>query len=279
MTQQNLAKRALRYVDRHLRAWTIPEARSLWRLRRLIGGMPRHRPGHVKVNGWDLGFVDAASCISAFDYIVLRKWLDFIPRTCRPRILDCGANIGISVLHYKRLFPEARITAFEPDPQICEVLRRNLRINGASDVEVIEAALWDSEGELEFACDGADGGHLNDVVGSDKNTLVRTQLLSGYLNEPIDLVKMDIEGAEGRVILEAGRCLHNVASISLEYHVVADRPQDLDSLLSTLSKSGFRYYVNSFGDWHSLTSGHAAPGLPFEQLLMISAKHNWKRDG
>ncbi len=58
-----------------------------------------------------------------------------------PLILDCGSNIGISILYFKHVYPAARIVAFEPDPTIVPYLRDNLERNGFTDVKIIEAAL------------------------------------------------------------------------------------------------------------------------------------------
>ncbi|MCL5959985.1 MAG: FkbM family methyltransferase, partial [Chloroflexi bacterium] len=194
--------RVHRYLGRRLHEWQRPQARALRQLRHSIGHLPRRQHGIVQVWGWNLEFVDAASCISAFDYIVVRGWNDFTPGTTRPRILDCGANIGISVLHYKRLWPEAEIVAFEADPAICEVLGRNLRRNSASDVEIVQAALWDTEGEVTFQPDGTDAGRVLTGVGGAVGIRVKTQRLADYLEQPVDLVKMDIEGAETRVLAD-----------------------------------------------------------------------------
>lgn len=222
--------------------------------------------------GWNLEFVDAASCISAFDYIVVRGWNDFTPGTTRPRILDCGANIGISVLHYKRLWPEAEIVAFEADPAICEVLGRNLRRNSASDVEIVQAALWDTEGEVTFQPDGADAGRVLTGVGGAVGIRVKTQRLADYLEQPVDLVKMDIEGAETRVLADCRLCLPNVRRLIIEFHSLAECPGGLAPLLNTLEECGFYYFVNSGGTWTDFARPHTPYEGWLEQYLMIYAQ-------
>ena len=77
----------------------------------------------------------------------MKETLKFCSTQPTPRILDCGANVGLASLYFKRLYPQARITAYEADPDIYQCLRNNLRRNGASDVETIQAAgvddCWD----------------------------------------------------------------------------------------------------------------------------------------
>jgi len=275
MVQPNLVARGYRYLQRRLREWQRPEARALRQLKRSIGSLPRYQPGRVKVWGWDLEFVDSASCISGFDYIVVRRWNDFETENPQPYILDCGANIGISVLHYKRLFPNATIVAFEPDPQVCTVLRRNLRVNGATDVEVVEAALWDTEGEMPFGADRADGGRLEVSDGSKTLQLVKTQRLVEYLNQPVDLLKMDIEGAEGHVIPDCSDHLQHVKNITIEYHAISGREQDLHKILGTLAENGLRYFINSYGNWITLIRPPVSDALSIQQYVLISATRSW----
>jgi hypothetical protein len=90
-----------------------------------------------------------------------------------PVILDCGANIGMASLYWKRDYPEARITAFEPDPAIADVLRWNLRSAAAEGVTVVGAAVWNSATSLRFIQQGAGGGRLGE--GSARDHRVRDQ--------------------------------------------------------------------------------------------------------
>ncbi len=46
--------------------------------------------------------------------------------TNTPLIIDCGSNIGLSIIYFKRLFPEAKIIGFEPDNEIFKILENNI---------------------------------------------------------------------------------------------------------------------------------------------------------
>ena len=63
-----------------------------------------------------------------------------------PIILDCGSHIGLSIAWFKRRFPEARIIAFEPDPQNFELLQTNIGINGFEGVELLNLAVSSRRG-------------------------------------------------------------------------------------------------------------------------------------
>ena len=67
-------------------------------------------------------------------------------------------HVGLASLFFHRLYPAARITAFEADPALFEMLDANLKANGAAAVETRHAALWTSTGTLTFQCEGSDSG-------------------------------------------------------------------------------------------------------------------------
>ena len=71
-------------------------------------------------------------------------------RRAAPRIVDCGAHIGLSVLYFKRRWPRAQITAFEPSPDTFALLERNVGSNGLADVELVNAAITASGDATSF---------------------------------------------------------------------------------------------------------------------------------
>jgi FkbM family methyltransferase len=226
--------------------------------------------------GWRLDVVDPQMAVSQIDQIVIRRLNDFVTQNEHPVILDCGANIGISVLNYKRKFPGARITAFEPDPSICRVLRGNLERNGAADVEVIEAAVWTGAGEAAFMSTGTDGGRVDlHPPSQPMGALVATVDLREYLNKPIDLLKLDIEGAEYDVVHHVCGTLSNVANLVLECHIDQTTLAQFSKLLHELQSEGFHLSLNTFGTWSDLVRrSHVFPPYS-EQYLALYA---WRPD-
>lgn len=72
--------------------------------------------------------------------------------------------------------------------------------------------------------------------------------ISDYLNEPIDFLKLNIEGEELAVLQEAeasGR-LRNVRELVLEYHGWPKGEQRLGAILELLDRQGFRYLIHDF---------------------------------
>jgi len=158
-------------------------------------------------------------------------------------ILDCGANIGLSIIYFKRLYPDSRIIAFEPDPNIFNVLRGN--VESFKDVELINKAVWTSETTLEFMAEGSDGGRLVNIEQNAKKYQVSTVRLRDYLKEPIDMLKIDVEGAEIALLKDCVNSLHNVKNLFVEYHSFINGKQELNELSDILTNAGFRLYIQS----------------------------------
>jgi FkbM family methyltransferase len=206
---------------------------------------PRFIPTTTDLLGPTIEAVDAASFLWTYHEIFVNRLYEFAPIPPSPCIIDCGANIGLSVLFFKGLSADARVTAFEADPALVPVLERNLRSAGASDVRVEPYALWSSAGMMAFAADGADGGRLADLGGGHGTLRVPTVRLREYLDQPVDLLKIDIEGAETEVLLDCDGALDNVGRLYVEYHSQADRPQTLHVLLALLARNGFRVSIDT----------------------------------
>lgn len=173
--------------------------------------------------------------------------LEFTSESAAPLIYDCGANVGVSVLYFKKLYPDARIKAFEPDPKIFECLQQNISANKVTGVELHNKAVWNSSEGVQFASEGADGGSI--YFEGRKTTLPSVRLkdiLSG--EKYIDLLKIDIEGAELEVLKDCDTELKKVRFLFVEYHSWLNQEQKLDELLAILRRNGFRYYIHDIGE-------------------------------
>ena len=104
------------------------EAKELRRIKRI----PRYKKGTTKIFGFDFTFVDSASFIGQYEEIFKKQSYKFIPINDQPIIIDCGSNIGVSILYYFRQYPKAKIIAFEPDKNIFQVLKKNIEKAGDS---------------------------------------------------------------------------------------------------------------------------------------------------
>lgn len=229
-----------------------------WVWRRLLN-RERYTPGHFRLTfrGRQIHYVDAASCASAGAAIFDHHIYGFHSESPAPRIIDCGANIGLAVLYWKMHFPQARITAFEPDANVFRTLQRNVREWNFEDVELLQAAVSDRAGQAAFVSEGADAGHLQATTGTpqdasrDLSNLVNTVPLDDYLDAPVSLLKIDIEGAEADVLVSVADRLASVERIFVEWHSYAGQAQRLHELLGILVDSGFRIHCQP--EFHSPT--------------------------
>jgi FkbM family methyltransferase len=192
-------------------------------------------------------FPDAASFLFIYDEIFVKKVYEFQADTEGPYIIDAGANIGMSVIYFKQLYPHAEVVAFEPDKSIAKYLHQNIASFGLSDVTVVEKALWHEETTLQFFSDGSDGGRIATDADHGEIISIPTIRLRNYLNRTVDLLKIDIEGAELIVLEDCKDLLHYVKHLFVEYHSFVGQPQQLGKLILLLEEAGFRLYVSAPG--------------------------------
>lgn len=208
-----------------------------------ISRLDRLREGELVVQGMRISFTDNGALFGMLDEIFVRENYKFVCGTPSPTIIDCGANIGLGVLYFKSLFPDAKIHAFEPDPAAYEKLVANVKGNGFEDVHTYNAAVWIEEGELVFETDGSWGGHIADNAGAP-GLKVKTRRLDSLLNEKVDFLKIDIEGAESEVIMHSKELIaKNVERMFFEWHSISGEQQRLGEILAFFERKGFRYHI------------------------------------
>lgn len=217
----------------------IARARRGRELRR-IAALPSRVAGVTSITGQLIRFIDGPSFTSGYRAIFEGHIYRFVSSAQSPAIIDCGANIGLAIVYWKALFPDCKVVAFEPDESAFVALQSN--VMGYGDVELIRAAVWTSDGEKDFLPDGADAGRLQDGRG-EAERIVRTVRLRDHLTDRVDLLKLDIEGAEVAVLEDCADRLEDVQNLFVEYHGFVDRPQDLDVVLKILSDRGFRWHI------------------------------------
>jgi FkbM family methyltransferase len=136
------------------------------------------------------------------------------------------------------------------------LLKGNLERNAIRDVRVVEAAVSDHTGTIPFWVNKRSPGGSTSTQevyetksqhGGDYTQLdVPSVLLSDFIEREVDLLKIDIEGAEGSVIAELERSgkLGLIRDIIMEYHYNPDNQENsLPKLIDTLEKNGFRILV------------------------------------
>ncbi len=208
-----------------------------------LSRLPRYAPTSTRILGHKFIIPDPHSFIAMYIDIFENEIYRFETDRRWPLIIDCGANIGMSVLYFKRLMPDARIVAFEPDSALADVLHANLEAFGIRDVRIVKAALADQEGYIEFLTEGADAGRIAQPEDPGEIVRVPAVRLGDHLGEPVALLKIDIEGAETDLLRDCASHLGQVERIFVEYHSFTALSQRLDELLLILKEAGFRYQI------------------------------------
>ena len=199
----------------------------------------------VKFLSYVFDVPDIASFLGQFKEIFVEDIYKFASISKEPIIYDCGANIGMSCLYFKKLYPKAKIKAFEADSKIAKILKNNLLKNNMLDgIEIINSAVWIDNKGIEFASEGADGGS---IYGNGNKMKMSSIRLKEYLEkeQKIDMLKIDIEGAEYEVLKDGKNSLKNVQNLFVEYHSWNNSEQKLSEILKIFEQNGFRYYIES----------------------------------
>lgn len=135
-------------------------------------------------------------------------------------IVDLGANIGMSTLLFASRFPQARIVCVEPHPDSAKLLRFNTASLGDR-VTVVEAAIASEPGTLRLAL-ANEHYNASQVRRSDRSVEVQAVTMDQVITQAamphIDLLKMDIEGAERLILSAMPAWLRSVGLILGELH-------------------------------------------------------------
>jgi len=208
-----------------------------------LAALPRYHPTTTDIVGEFLEIVDGYSFTLMYRDIFEQQIYRFPTTSPSPYIIDGGANIGVSIVFFKQMYPNCQIVAFEPEDKLFDTLKRNIQRAGYGDIELIRRALWSSKTSLSFLNEGSDGGRIA-RNGDQKHKVVPTVRLRDYLDRPVDFLKIDIEGAETEVLADCADLLSNVDNLFVEYHSIASEPQTLDKLIATLTDAGFRLQIH-----------------------------------
>jgi FkbM family methyltransferase len=169
-----------------------------------------------------------------FDGIFVRREYDVpLPEDTR-LVVDAGANVGLTALYFAWRFPAARVLALEPDPENFAQLCRN--VAGEDRIEPVRAALWGREGRVRLTDPGQGawalrteeirgygrgrregaGGECRDRGPVPAVTL--EALLASHGLDRVDVLKLDIEGAEREVLAGASAWMDRVRAVVVELH-------------------------------------------------------------
>lgn len=168
-------------------------------------------------------------------------------------VLDIGANRGFFTVYAAQKATRGHITSYEPLQENLTYLEKNIQINSLKNVTVVPKAVSTANGTSTFYVSSRAGSHT--VVKRSKSTVREIEVETIAINDilenlesPVDLLKMDIEGAELDILTNGGKAisLDNVRRIILEYHAIdgLSLPEMKERLTTLLTQHGFRVGVS-----------------------------------
>lgn len=208
------------------------------------------------------------------DEVFMSDFYKFNTENKNPLIIDCGANIGLSVLYFKHTHPDAIIHAFEPDTKNYNYLAENVKSYGWEKSVFIYKQLVSDTAGFEYFEELGNAG--SKIVSEDQQNEFTTKIekirLKDFLlnlNTKIDFLKLDIEGSEFEVLPDLKELFPKIEKMYIEFHTaINDFPkmyefiksqigEEYDFQISTnftedqniytaLEKKNFKTYYNCF---------------------------------
>lgn len=174
--------------------------------------------------------------------------VEFLRSIAKPGMnaLDVGAHRGVTTVALaKSVGQSGHVYAFEPVPDYYRAARDNLSRNGAENAEVLDLALGDRKERLRFHQRGGSSGI---VPGEEAELLtVESTTVADFLAqrrvERIDVLNMDCEGSEMRVLRGAGALLREQAPLifcEVHHDFLRSLGESAGKLAAFLKDHGYR---------------------------------------
>ena len=246
--------------------------------------VPRFTPGSIRMLDYELKYLDLLSFCPQWHDIFVDGALEFradsavaadsrLRRQRRPG--QPVLQTPVSRRH------ESRRT--RPTRRCSRCFAHNLDVNGAADVETVHAALWTANGRVTFRAEGSDSGMIGTLAGAVAGTAVDVpslrlrDLIERDANGRIDLLKLDIEGAEDAVLADCEPVLHRIAAIVMDLHEFDPADRQAPRVLELLTRNGFTYAVDEFvpQPWRPPVAPPTAP-FPAKALVWSMTVRAWR---
>ena len=168
-----------------------------------------------------------SSDIPTYKQVFINQDYDFLVETPPKVIVDAGANIGLASVYFANKYPGAMIIAIEPEKANFELLKRN--VEPYRNVIPIHSALWNRNETIKLVDPGIGSwGFMTEETNTSENTLGKFshtvkpmtlgKIIADYQLNKIDILKIDIEGAEKEVFEDTSSWIGKVEALIIELH-------------------------------------------------------------
>lgn len=142
-------------------------------------------------------------------------------------IVDAGANIGLASIYFTNKYPAAKIIAIEPEQSNFELLKKN--VAAYPNIQPVQAALWHKNEEIDLVDPGLGNwgfmteqkGNLNGNAAPTRHrvqAMTVDKIMEVFDLKKINILKIDIEGAEKEVFSDTTAWINRVDSMIVELH-------------------------------------------------------------
>ena len=184
-----------------------------------------------------------------------RSKVEFLKRYLREGMvfIDVGASLGdFSIIASRLIGQSGRVVAYEPDPSNCLFLNKCVKKNKLKNVQIMEEALANKDGFASLYLGNVSGWHTlkKGKLDCEKGKInVKTRRLDSINLSRMDLMKIDVEGAEFDVIQGAERQIKKFSPVLLiDLHPLMGA--NIDGLMEFLYNFGYKIY--GFDSQHKL---------------------------
>ena len=181
-------------------------------------------PIHIRPNTADAGTV--------INNVIREEYGKFSPTKEPEWLIDAGGYIGDTASYFLSRFPVLKAIVLEPNQLSYEMALHNLKPYGTR-ATLLKKALWTSDGALHFG--GSSTGASVQDTGIEIDGISIPTLLDKFSISRLDILKMDIEGAEKMIFSKPDEWLHRVNLIIIEIH----GPEILSIISHVLRKHQF----------------------------------------
>ncbi|HEY4339702.1 MAG TPA: FkbM family methyltransferase [Steroidobacteraceae bacterium] len=171
-----------------------------------------------------------SSDVPTYGQIFVHQEYNFSATTQPEVIIDAGANIGLASIYFANKFPHAKIIAIEPEASNFALLKMN--VAPYPQIIALQAALWHRNEEIDLIDPGLGKwekwGFMTEKKGPSENLAGRTchavaamtvdKIMADHNLKKVDILKIDIEGAEREVFSDTSSWIDRVNSVIIELH-------------------------------------------------------------